>query len=440
MSTTLTPDQADAAANVLERLLSTRTGSQAVLSEPDRQVLGALTGRYAHHANAVRRVSQTLLPLLPGDDDLGDVPPFATFVDAQAWYLDNADPVFNTLVLASRHGVYDNISRVVRGLEYVLTSMHDTGRGLELANLDLDAARNLDDKAAQAYALLNRGGSYKMAGQTARGVDDLQQAAHLLAELDDDAGMIAALSRLSVAYAAARQLDQADDMLDQVLALDHEGVLAALAYVNRAWVSSQRGEWDAAITHGRAGLERLEACNADKALLLPAHAELVRACTGAGDFVQARQHLSSVQLLVVAGVDSFPERIAVSLHEGELLLAQGHHQDAKIAFRQAVKLQVPAPRPTYRMADAFDGLGRALFGLGEFDVAAEQHASALSERVRTGEPFATARSRYYLARAKTACGQGQEAALLRGQALLDLDAISDTAANALRTELNQLAI
>jgi tetratricopeptide (TPR) repeat protein len=440
MSTKTTTDQADAAAKVLERMLSTGTGSQGVLSELDREVLGALTGRYAHYANAVRRVSQPLLPLLPGDDDLGDAPAFATFPDALAWYLKNADSIFSTLVLASRHGVYDHVSRVVRGLEYVLTSIHDIDRGLALAELDLHAARHLGDKAAEAYALLNRGGSYKMAGRPAQAVDDLQQAARLLAELNNEPGTIAALSRLSVAFAAARQLDKADDTLNQILALDHDGVLPALAHVNRAWVSSQRGAWGTAIPHGRVGLERLEACDADRTLLLAAHLELVRACTGAGDFVQARQHLSSVWLLVADGADTVPQRVAVSLHEGELLLAQGHHQDAVTAFRQAVKLQAPAPRPPYRTADAFDGLGQALFGLGEFDLAAEQHTAALSERLRTGEPFATARSRYHLARAKAASGRSDEAAQERRLALLDLAEIADPAADALRNELNRPAI
>ena len=439
MPTVLTPDQADIAAQVLEQLRSAGDGSQTtVMSEPARQVLNALIARYARAANAARRVSQILLPPLPGDDDLAGAPIFADLADAQVWYFDNAEGIFAALVLASLHGVDEHVSRVVRGLEYVLLCAHDVDRSLALAEIALASARRLGDTAAEAHALLNRGGGHKMAGQPANAVQDYQQAATLLAAANDTAGTAAALSRLGVAHAAARQLDVADAAFNQLQALNGnpDGVLQALTYVNRAWIANQRGETDTAIAHGLAGLEALDDCNADKRWFPDAHLQLATAYTRTGDIDRARNHLSTASMLIAYGAGTVPLNIAATLTEGEVLLAQGHHRDALAAFQRAVLGQSAAPHP-YRRPDAIDGVGEVLFELGEYEQAAEQHAAALAERTRAGEPFATARTLCHLAKAKAAAGRSEEAARLREQALLDLAGIVDPAADALRAELNR---
>src|SRR5947209_8029239 len=180
MPTMLTPDQADAAAEVLRHLR--RTGPREhtpVMTERARQVLKAQIGQYARAANAARRVSQILLPPLPGDDELDGAPTFTTLADAQAWYRDNAPGIREAMVAASFYGADQFSSRVVRGLEQVMTTMHDIPERLELAELALTGALHQGDELAQAHAYMARGGGYKMGEQPALAVKDFQFAARL---------------------------------------------------------------------------------------------------------------------------------------------------------------------------------------------------------------------------------------------------------------------
>ena len=144
MTTTLTAEQAEAAAELLEHLRCTDHGSRTneAMTGPAQQILTALVGRYARAARAVRRVSPVLLPPLAGDDELDDAAPvFADFAEAEAWYLANADGILDALVLAGQHGADEHSSQVVRGLECVLTSLHDTDRRRVLSDLALASAR-----------------------------------------------------------------------------------------------------------------------------------------------------------------------------------------------------------------------------------------------------------------------------------------------------------
>lgn len=438
MSTTLNTAGAAAAAEVLAHMRSRRNDTRTtVMSEPARQVLEELIGRYARTANSARQVSAIVLPSLPGDEDFDDAPVFADLGEAQAWYLDNAPGIWDAMVLASRHGADRHSPRLVRNLERVLSGLHDIDAQLELVELALAAARRSGDRAAEAQLLLNRGGTFKMAGRSVTAAEDYAQALRLLTTLEDRAGTLVALSRLAVAWAAARQLDEADDALDQVLALSTSGdVLRALAYVNRAWVATQRGDAATAIAQALVGLDVLEEVGAERIWLVEAHLQLATAYTNVGDLEQARQHLNEASML---GFEGAPQRVAGALATGALLLEQGCHRDALEAFQRAVVLQ-SAAASRYRMADAIDGIGRALFGLGEYDQAAEQHTSALPERIRLGEPFATASTRLHLANAQAASGRSDEATNQRGQALAELAGLVDPAADALRAELNQLPL
>ena len=440
MSTTLTSAVAAAAAEVLAHMRTTRDAEHtAAMTEPARQVLEELIGLYARTANSARRVSSILLPPLPGDDELDGAPVFTDGGQAQTWYLDNAAGISNAMALASRYAADKHSPRLVRNLERVLTSLHDIDANLELIELALTAARRMGDKAAEAQLLLNRGGSFRMAGRPVTALEDYTQAQRLLADLEDHEGTLVALSRRAVAFIVARQLDDAADLLDQVLALStRSDTLRALAYVNRAWVATQRGDATTAIAQGLVGLDMLEDNGADQIWLVEAHLQLATAYTLGEDSEEARHHLNEVSMLFASGFNGVPQRIAAALADGALLLTQGHHQDALEAFQRAVVLQSAGAGP-YRMADAIDGVGEALFGLEEYDQAAERHASALPERARIGEPFATARTRYNLAKAQTASGRGDDATKQRRKALLELTGLVDPAADALRVELSLLA-
>ena len=441
MATTLTAEQAEAAAELLEHLRGTDHGSRTneAITGPVRQILTALVGRYARAARAVRRVSPILLPPLAGDDELDDAAlVFADFAEAEAWYLANADGILDALLLAGQHEADEHSSQVVRGLECVLTSLHDTDRRRVLSDLALASARRLGDKPAEVHALLNRGGAYKMANRPAQAIEDYEHAAALVAELNDTATTVAVLSRLAVAHATDRHLDDAEAVLIKVLSLaEGNDALRGMAYVNRAWVAADRGEASAAIEYGLAGLEILRSCDADKLWIIEAHLELTKAYTAYGDLQEGRHHLNAVYTILASGFETFPVRISAALANGDLLLAEGHHLEAMAAFQHVMLLQSAGPSP-YRMADTADGMGKVLFEIGEYAPAADEHTAALAERNRAGEPFATARTGFYLARTKRASGQAGEAVQLRDQALSKLAGIVDPAADALRAQLNLL--
>lgn len=442
MSITLTPQQADVAAEVVQYLRSKGDRSRTPgMTDAARQVLTAQIRRYALAANAARRVSQILLPPLPGDDELDGAPAFETFGDAQAWLLANADGIDEALIAANQCEADVYSSRVVRGLEQVLTSLHDVDRRVRWAGLALASARRQGDILAEAHALMNRGGGYKMGGQPLNAVTDYRDAAHLFTVNEDAAGQVVALSRLAVAHTSARQLDEADGVLDQVLALCSTGdeVLAALAHVNRSWVSNERGVWDKAVEYGLAGLDKLRMRDAAQVWMVEAYLQLVIAYTGACDVEKARFYLAALELPIADGSENVPVRIAEVVVAGELMLVAGRHQDAVAAFRRAVALQSTSPHP-YQLANALDGLGKALFELGELDQAVEQHTAALSVRVRTGEPFATARTRYHLAKALADCGRVDAAARQHEKALTELAGLVDPAADTLRAELNRMSL
>ncbi len=436
----LTAEQADAAAELLEKLRSTDGGvrTNAALTGSARQILVALVGRYARTARAVRHVSPVLLPLLPGDDRADDAPEFANFADAEAWYLANADGIFDALVLADQYEVDEYSCQVVRSLECVLTSLHDTDRRRVLSDLALASARRLGDRAAEVHALLNRGGAYKMANLPALAIKDYEQAAAMVAELDDGAGTAAVLSRLAVAYTTARRLDDAEAVLIKVLSLAEIGEAhRGMAYVNRAWIATDRGQASTAIEHGLEGLKILRACGADQLWIIEAHLELTKAYTSQGDVERARHHLDAVYTILAGGFETFPVRVSAAIADGELMLAEGRLFEAMAAFQHVIVVQAAGASP-YRMADTADGMGRVLFELGEYGAAVDEHNAALVERTRTGEPFSVARTAFYLARAKLASGRVGEAVLLRDQALADLAGIVDPAADTLRAKLNEL--
>jgi len=145
-----------------------------------------------------------------------------------------------------------------------------------------------------------------------------------------------------------------------------------------------------------------------------------------------------VHALIASGFETFPVRISAALASGELLIARGRHLEAMAAFQGVLLLQAAGPAP-YRMADILDGMGKALFEIGEYGPAADEHNAALVERNQVGERFATARTGFYLARAKFASGRVDEAALLRDQAQSELAGIVDPAADALRAQLSLLS-
>jgi tetratricopeptide (TPR) repeat protein len=436
----LTAEQADAAAELLEKLRSTDGGvrTNATLTGSARQILVALLGRYARTARAVRHVSPVLLPLLPGDDRADYAAEFANFADAEAWYLANADGIFDALVLADQYEVDEYSCQVVRSLECVLTSLHDTDRRRVLSDLALASARRLGDRAAEVHALLNRGGAYKMANLPALAIKDYEQAAAMVAELDDGAGTVAVLSRLAVAYTTARRLDDAEAVLVKVLSLAETGEAhRGMAYVNRAWIATEGGQSSTAIEHGLEGLKVLRACDADQLWIIEAHLELTKAYTSQGDIERARHHLDAVYTILAGGFETFPVRISAAIADAELMLAEGRLFEAMAAFQHVIVVQAAGPSP-YRMADTADGMGRVLFELGEYGAAVDEHNAALVERTRAGEPFSVARTGFYLARATFACRRVGEAVLLRDQALADLAGIVDPAADTLRAQLNEL--
>ena len=205
-----------------------------------------------------------------------------------------------------------------------------------------------------------------MANRPAQAIEDYEQAAAVAAELNDTATTVAVHSRLAVAQATARHLDDAEAILLHVLSLSQSDVAhRGMAYVNRAWIADERGDTSAAIEHGLAGLEILRSCDADQLWIIEAHLELTKAYTNHGDLQEARHHLDAVYEILASGFETFPVRISAALANGELLLAEGRHLKAMAAFQHVMLLQSAGTSP-YRMADTADGMGKVLFEIGEY--------------------------------------------------------------------------
>jgi tetratricopeptide (TPR) repeat protein len=437
--TALTLDEAGAAAaEVVERLSSSRPRP---LSEAGALVLEVLLGRHAGTARAALRVAPATPSVLPADTDPDPGgPAFADRGEAETWYLAHADGVIKAMQLAAGEKSDRYVAQIARCLHSVASTTHELERAALIEDLGLAAARRLDDPLLIAYALLMRGGTYKMADRPARAIELYTEASGLFASVQDRAGSAATANQLGAAHMLARNLNAADAAFTQVLGLTGEDDLArALAHLNRSEIASERGEPSAAIDRGFAGLHMLRTLGADPRWIAQAHLALARAFTVDRDHEGAGDQLAKLLALIRGGAGTRTVAISAALAEGELRLSEHRFAEGLDSFRRALLLQSAGSHP-WRMADTADGIGRAQFGLGDCQPAADQHISALTERLRVGELFATARTRFHLACALAATGATDEAAHQRVTALGDLVGIVDPAADSLRTDLTSLAI
>ena len=268
------------------------------------------------------------------------------------------------------HGRPAHAIRLSLTLYRHLISGHHTD-GLTIHGHARDAARLLDDPAAEARALLGIGTAHYQLARHEPARRHLQEALTRFREADDPTGQARALTNLGLVDERLGRFPSAVEYLEQALLLyrsvdDTSG--ESIALKNLAHVEGQLGRYDAAADHLHQSLTLLRRAGNR---YLEAHALMdlgtVETCLDRLD--EAAHHQEQALALLREVGDGYGE--AGALHGlGIVHSRRDHHAQAADCHRQALAL--------YSRNGDRDGEARALNGLGEAARSAGHPTDALT--------------------------------------------------------------
>lgn len=425
MNATLT----EAAAGV-ESLLTYLTGTQrrttAPASGPNLRLARVLIEGWVHKAEAA---SAIVNPLMLASFPEAIEPVFADAAEAMAW-CDQVRAILPAVVdLAYTLSLDEMCWRLAYAAESLLLNSADIQGWKRIAETGMLAAERVQAPMALSRMALVRGAPRKMTGQIQAAVADYQVAIGHLEGPDDSRLRTLAINRMGAAYLVGRQLRQASDCFEQVLAGAEDDAAAGLATGNLASVRLEEGDYGSAADLGERALVLL--VGAEPSLSGTFRNELVRGYARTGRFDVATEHLRVNQEFTAGG--PIYRRLGVLDSEGELALLQGRPSEALVPLQQWLAIHGDLGTPTDH-ADVLDLIGRAAAANNPAR-ARDIHQAALGWRRTADIDYLTAKTLRYLSGVEAVVGDHVSAELYREEALALLEGIEDVAADGLRADL-----
>jgi tetratricopeptide (TPR) repeat protein len=331
-------------------------------------------------------------------------PPVADSAAALAWLDTERANLVTVTVHTASHGWASHAIRLAAILFRYLDSGGYYPEAITIHTQARHAARQLNDRAAEAEALISLGVLHMQQGHQPPAVAHMQQGLTLYRETDDRSGEARALGNLGILHFQVGRYEEARGHLQQALALSREiGDQAIEARVLHAlsMIDLRQGRYQQVTERIQGTLDRFRATG-DRVGEAHGLCTLGEVSARQGNFGLAASHLGqALALFREVGDRSGVVRALIAL--GDANLRQGLYDQAVDYQRQALAM---CHEIGYQSSEitTLNGLGEALLAAGQPAEACAQYAAALRGAARNGEKYEQARAYNGLARARQRAG------------------------------------
>jgi len=234
----------------------------AAVEDSEAQRQAALTRLFDYYLATTAAAMDTLVPAethrrprfgSPGTPS----PPVADPAAARAWLDTERATLTAVCAHTAAHGWPGHTTRLATTLFRYLEGGGHYPDALTISTLALHAARDADDRTAEAHTLANLGAVYGRQGGYQQATEHLQQSLALFREIGDQAGEANALDNLGVVYRQQGRFRQTAEYHQLALALARDvggRVIEAAALDNLGVVYSRQGRFQQATEHHRQAL------------------------------------------------------------------------------------------------------------------------------------------------------------------------------------------
>jgi len=377
-------------------LLRVYAADLAASRDPDRARRAALTGLFDYYLAACAAAMDRIAPAErhyrpdppPG---AAAIPELGDRAAALAWL----DAELATLVAVSAYTASNGwpgyTTRLARALHRYLEGSH-APEGMIVCGHALNAARDSDDRTAQAYELTSIGIFQSRQGHHQQAADHLEQALTLARQTGDLLTQARALGKLGIVHDLQGRYRQAADYHRQALTLAREvgdQLGEVITLTNLGAVYAQQGRYQEAASHQRQALALFRELGDPRGVAI-ALANLGEACYRQGHYPEAIDHQR--QALVVSReigdrrieAEALTRLGEVYQRQGQYDQAAGYHQQALILKRDIGDRDGEA--------DALNGAGETLLATGQPGQARTCHLTALALTRETGNQREHARA------------------------------------------------
>jgi tetratricopeptide (TPR) repeat protein/transcriptional regulator with XRE-family HTH domain len=364
------------------------------------------------------------------------VPALADSAMARGWLDKERATLMAAAVRAAACDWPDHATRLADTLAHYLLSGGHLTEARAIFDCSLDAARRINDRAAEASALRRTGDLDKAHGRLQQAGDRYRQARDLSRAAGDRTGEARATGNLGLIEANLGRFEQAVRYHQEALAIfranggDRLGEARALGGIGL--ILQRQGRYPEAADNHRQSLD-LSRQIGDRLGETWALTRLGTVDLRRGRYHQGADYIKQA-LTLARDLGSASAEAEITGILGEAHRALGRYQQAIASFQQALDLARQLGSPGIE-ASVLNGLGETLSQTGEPTKARAYHVSALQVASRIGSPREQARAHSGLARAHETDGDRLQARHHWQEALTRYDAIGSPDANEIRARL-----
>ncbi|WP_051451936.1 ATP-binding protein [Actinospica robiniae] len=419
-------------------LLRTFAAEQARAGEAEEKRCDAVARAVRWYLHTAHAAGQKIEDLRAGVvDEIAPFPAAAKVTgrqDAAAWYQAEQANLAPIARAAREIGLDAEAWRLAVSLGPLHATAGSVDEWLEITQIGLEAAVQVDDRLGQAHVLLTRASALMLTGRPAQAGEALGAAREVFAEADDVPRMIDAENRLGLLHRSNRDLGPAGESFRSVLAQAVDAGLTVwqgVAQGNLADLAETGGWNEDAAARASDALALFEDAGADRALSISSLLVLARIERAAGRIAAARQFSDRAEAgLAETGANRWLE-YAVNFEKASEELAAGRTELALEGYWRCCGL-ARSLGERQREARTLTAIGQALTRLGRGEEAIDFLRTAVAVGREHATAFDTAGA---LAGLAEACEDGTERASLRAEAVRLLERYEDPAAANLRAHL-----
>jgi DNA-binding SARP family transcriptional activator len=380
----------------------------ASVTDSETEQQAALTRLFDHYLHAAATAMDALFPgerhrrpRIP--PPATPEPPVSDSAAALAWLDAERANLVAVAVHTASHGWADHATRLAATLFRYLDSGGYYPEAITIHSQARLAAREMNDRAAEAEALVSLGVLDLEQGYQPQAVAHMQQGLALFRAANDRSGEVRALGNVGILHLRLGRYEEATGHFQQALALSRgtgdqrsEGhMLAALSEIDL-----RQGRYEQATGRIQRTLALFRETG-DRTGEAHALSSLGEVGVRRGDFGQAVGHLRQALALFRETGDRAGE-VQVLIVFGDANLRQGRYDQAADYQRQSLAMCRAIGYQSREVA-ALNGLGEVSLATGQFADACAQYAAALKGAARS-EKYQQACAHNGLARACHAAG------------------------------------
>ena len=403
-----------ARANLIQRAGPGRHAMHDLLRAYARELAAAHDGQDGQHAALTRLLDHYLHTAATAMDALypaerhrrpriappaTPAPPVTQPTAARAWLDAERANLVAVTAHAAGQGWPAHATRLAATLFRYLAAGSHSQEAITIYTHARTAARQAGDHAAEATALNHAAGVYREQSRYQQADDHLQQALALARQAGDRGREAGTLANLGVIRSAQGRYQQARTLTAQALDIyrlagDLSGEMKCLADLGST--EERQGRYQQSARHHHQSLAIARKIN-DRYAECSALVNLGTVRLRQGDLQQADSDLGQALALCPQGSNRDQQAEALT-RTGDVRLRQGSPQEACDRLQEALVLYQETGGRSGQ-ADALNSLGEALLTAGQPSLAAARHATARDIASDIGDTYQQARAHDGLARA-----------------------------------------